>query len=225
MQTEREFRPSSPCPALHLSTLRASPVDTGRGTVSCWLRNRHTACPLDTASPRKDRWTLGTVLLWQRGTRMISRKAITLHSRKSRKHRNGSRAGLYRLWAERQNGRPEAGMPAWASAGVGAHQTSLHLPKAHCQSEVRWGQRVNGAPLFRLKYAKVVTGPTSGEERSYHMGSRSLYWMGLLHTGGHLNASLEFRLLLCSLPGALNILGRLHKTSAVVFRLREKRLF
>lgn len=108
---------------------------------------------------------------------------------------------------------------------MGVHQTSLHLPKAHCQREVRWGQRVNGAPLFRLKYAKVVTGPTSGEERSYRVGSGSLYWMGLLHTGGHLNASLEFRLLLCSLPGALKILGRLHKTLAVVFRLREKRLF
>lgn len=48
---------------LHLSTLRAFLVDTGRGTVSCWLRNQHTACPPDTASPRKDRWPLDTVLL------------------------------------------------------------------------------------------------------------------------------------------------------------------
>lgn len=86
-----ESRPSEFHPTLHLSTLRASPGDTGRGTVSCWLRNRHTACPLDMASPCKGRWTLGTVLLWQKETHMISTQRITLHSRGCWE---GSRAGL-----------------------------------------------------------------------------------------------------------------------------------
>lgn len=81
-----------------------------------------------------------------------------------------ARAGLHRL--------PEAGAPGWASPGVFAHQMSLYLPKAHCQMQVCWAQRVNGTPL-RLKYAKVVTRPTSAEKKSYHMGSGGISWSGV----------------------------------------------
>lgn len=48
---------------MHLNTRQAFQVGTGRWMASGWLRTPHTACPLDMASPDRDRWNLGTVLL------------------------------------------------------------------------------------------------------------------------------------------------------------------
>lgn len=80
-----------------------------------------------------------------------------------RVHCNGSRAGLCRLlW---QRGQPEAGTPEWSSPGVCTHQMSLSLPKAHHQTQVGWLRRINRALPHRLKYTKVVTGPTLTEKK------------------------------------------------------------
>lgn len=48
---------------MYLNTRQAFLVGTGRWTVSGWLHSPHTACPLDTASPDRDHWTLGRALL------------------------------------------------------------------------------------------------------------------------------------------------------------------
>lgn len=162
-----EFRISSLQPTLHLSTLRASPVDTGRGTVSCWLRNRHTACPLDTASPRKDHWTQGTVLLRQKGNMHDQHKGNHSTLQKYRNVQELDSAGC--LKQERLGG--------------------LHLVwapiKRPCicqklsQTQGGWAQSVNGTPPLRLKDAKVVTRPTSAEKKSHFMGSGSISWSGV----------------------------------------------
>lgn len=185
-----EFRPSSRQPTLHLSTLRASPVDTGRGTASCWLRNRHTACPLDTASPRKDHWTPGTVLLRQRGNMHDQHKGN--HST-LQKDRNGQE--LDSTGCPKQ-GRLDGLHVVWAP---------IKCPWI-CQklTQVGWAQRVSWTPPLRLKYAKVGTRLTSAEKKSYHMGSGGLSWSGFLLTRGHLYASLEFRFLLHSSPALEN---------------------
>lgn len=170
MLQENEFRPSSFHPTLHLSTLPASLVDTGRGTVSCWLHNRHTACPLDTASPCKDHWTPGTVLLWQNGTHMISMWGITLHPRE---HRKRSRVALCGLWAERQENLNGL-LQVWVSVNSNVPASA----KTHRQTEVGCLQRIHGAPPIRFNCAKVVLGPTLAEKRSHHTGSDTVDWSG-----------------------------------------------
>lgn len=103
---------------------------------------------------------------------MISMEGITSHPSR---YRDGSRAGLYRLWVKRQRGHPEVRAPEWASAAVSDHPTSLHLPRAHSQPEVGWPQRINGTLPFWFRYAKVVTGPASAEKRAHCAGSGHIY--------------------------------------------------
>lgn len=133
MFQEQEIQPCPVHDTLYLSTLRASLEDTGRGMVSCWPRIPRIACPLGMASPHKDHWTPGTLLLWQRQKQHDQdTKRFTTNFMD---HNKLSRPGLYVISSEWQRDHPEACASGWSTLAIGAHHRSLYLSTFQCQAE------------------------------------------------------------------------------------------
>lgn len=171
--------------------------------VSCWLRSRHTACPLDTASPHKDRWTPGTVHLWQRGNthdqykvnypllqvaqdwfKTWALQALSWETKRSPRSRS--------TWM----GFTWCGCPSNVPASAKSSLPDWSRLSAKCQRSSSFQANIcSGCDWTNFRWKKTTQYTVSG----IFLG------VGFLHVGGHLNISLEFRFLLHPSPALKNL--------------------